>query len=205
MNRHVRVFIFAVSLCLPLLAIAKDKPASSSTSTVRAELTKPLDAAKAKVGDAILVKTRGDIDVAGKHMPKGSTIVGQVVRVQKLANNNSSLVQIAFDRGVLKDGTEVRLHAIVEAAGAPVVQHTPRWTPSPTGGPVDPATPPSPMPFSDAQQSLLVSKPADQAPLMTNAHGAWNLPGLSLAEGVFSAKRHEVQLVAGTQLILKFE
>jgi hypothetical protein len=89
-------------------------------STVQAELTKPIDAHKNKVGDEVVAKTTHDVKSDGRVViPKGSKLIGHVTDVKAHTKDQAvSQVGLAFDRAILKDGTEMPLMLGIRAIGA---------------------------------------------------------------------------------------
>ena len=100
-------------------------PAATSTQSVRlAEgamfrtlLSKSVDAKKNKPGDEITAKTADDIKFDGQVViPKGSRVIGHVTEAQaRSKGHEASSLGIAFDRIVMKDGSEVPLSASIQA------------------------------------------------------------------------------------------
>lgn len=88
-------------------------------STVQAELVKPVDARKNKVGDEVLAKTTHDLKSEGRVVvPKGAKLVGHVTEVKAHSKNSAaSELGIAFDHAILKNGTEVPLSLSIQALG----------------------------------------------------------------------------------------
>jgi hypothetical protein len=88
-------------------------------STLQAQLTKPLDARKNKVGNEVIAKTTSDVKSNGRVVvPKGSKLVGHVTQVQAHGKGQAnSELGIAFDRAVLKNGTEMPLMLSIQAIG----------------------------------------------------------------------------------------
>lgn len=88
-------------------------------STVQAALAKPVDAKKSKVGDEVLAKTTHDVKSEGHVViPKGSKLVGHVTEVKAHTKEQAtSELGIAFDRAVLKNGTEIPLAMSIQAIG----------------------------------------------------------------------------------------
>ncbi len=99
------------------------QPASASQvqagSTVQAELVKPLDAQKNKVGDEVVAKTTHDVKSGGHVIvPKGSKLIGHVTEVKAHRKDQAtSELGIAFDHAVLKNGTEMPLTLGIQAIG----------------------------------------------------------------------------------------
>jgi len=88
-------------------------------STVQAELVKPLDAHKNKVGDEVVAKTTHDVKSDGHVIvPKGSKLIGHVTEVKAHSKDQpTSELGIAFDHAVLKNGTEMPLILGIQAIG----------------------------------------------------------------------------------------
>lgn len=88
-------------------------------STVQAELVKPVDARKNKVGDEVVAKTTHDAKSEGHIViPKGSKLVGHVTEVRAHSKEQAtSNLGIAFDRAILKNGTEIPLALGIQALG----------------------------------------------------------------------------------------
>jgi hypothetical protein len=88
-------------------------------STVQAELIKPVDAHKNKIGDEVIAKTTHDVKSDGHVVvPRGSKLVGHVTDVKAHSKDQAnSELGIAFDRAVLKNGTEMPLAMSIQAIG----------------------------------------------------------------------------------------
>jgi hypothetical protein len=88
-------------------------------STMQAELVKPLDAHKNKVGDEVVAKTTHDVKSEGYVIvPKGSKLIGHVTEVKAHSKDQAtSELGIAFDHAVLKNGTEMPLALGIQAIG----------------------------------------------------------------------------------------
>lgn len=88
-------------------------------STVQAELTKPVDAKKNKVGDEVTAKTTHDVKSGGHVViPKGSKLVGHVTEVKAHTKDQAtSQLGIAFDHAILRNGTQMPLALTIQALG----------------------------------------------------------------------------------------
>jgi hypothetical protein len=88
-------------------------------STVEAELTKPVDVRKNTPGDEVTAKTTQDVKSDGHVvLPKGSKIVGRVTHAQARAKGQEeSQLGMAFDRAILKDGTQMPVAFTIQAIG----------------------------------------------------------------------------------------
>lgn len=89
----------------------------SSDTTIDAELTKTVDARKAKPGDEISAKVRNDVRQDGKVvLHRGTKLVGHVTQAQaKASGQANSELGIMFDRAEIKGGQNVDLHATIQA------------------------------------------------------------------------------------------
>jgi len=88
---------------------------------IEAELTKGLDAKKAKIGDPVMAKctkeARGKGDL---RIPKNAKLIGHVTEVQARGKGQAqSTLAIAFDRAQMKDGREIPVQAVIQAIAAP--------------------------------------------------------------------------------------
>lgn len=104
---------------------ASESANSSSSADLRpvsGELESKLDSKTAKVGDAVIVKTRSAVKTAdGTVIPKGARLVGHVTDVQAHGSGNAdSRIGLAFDRAEWKNGGSVAIHSVIEAVQPPV-------------------------------------------------------------------------------------
>lgn len=121
----------------PMGATLTEIPAGTALA---AELSKSLDARKAKPGDPVVARTTQDMLANGKVViPHDSKITGHVTEAQgrpkgQKGDANSSL-GIVFDQLTLKGGTEVPFHAVIQAMAKPIVTAPPiAGTGLPSGG-----------------------------------------------------------------------
>jgi hypothetical protein len=96
--------------------------ALSSGTTLQAELTKSIDAKKAKQGDEVTARLTQDVKSSGHVvLHKGSKLVGHVTEAQAKGKENSeSKLGIAFDKAVLKGGQEMAFTGVIQALAPPV-------------------------------------------------------------------------------------
>jgi hypothetical protein len=104
---------------------AAENAASSSAAldagtAVQATLTKPVDAKKAKPGDAVEAKVQSDVKSAGRVVvPKGSKLIGHVTQAKAREKGESeSALGIAFDRAVLKNGQTIAFQGVIRGVAA---------------------------------------------------------------------------------------
>ncbi len=198
-------------------------------SVLPAELSKTLNAKKAKTGDPVQAKVPTDLMANGQIVvPRDSKIIGHVVEAKPSEHGSDSLLGIAFDKVVLTGGTEVPMDATIQAIAAPAQtaaqasvsgQGSPAPAPSAgnpgmsggssgsagMGSPQQPTGPtlPSEYPTSNNNGHAVVS-----APLTAQSQGVIGLPKLSLGmgasqESAITSQGHNVKLDSGTQLLLR--
>jgi hypothetical protein len=198
-------------------------------TVIPAELSKSVDAKKSKPNDKIEAKTSVDILSHGQIVvPRNTRIIGHVTEAKAHSKESpDSMVGIAFDRIVMKDGRELPLQAAVQAIGRPLqsaafggnepMAETPSGLPSGAQGPrgsmggAPTATSPSSYPTgntsrlpsdSNAPQGSTVS------PLGPTSQGVVGMKRLALNSGqasVVSSNADNVHLDSGTQLILRVQ
>jgi hypothetical protein len=201
-------------------------------TAIPVELSKPVDAKKAKPGDKIEAKVTMDLLSHGQIVvPRDSKLTGHVTEA-KARNKQSteSTVGIAFDRIALKDGRELPLRTTVQAIGpalqqapfpgngnevpgqAPPGMHAgnnPSWRGTPGG--TDRRTGTA-YPTDNPQDVPTGSAPSDNstpAALDPQSKGVIGMKGLSLNASdqgsVVSSNTSNIHLDGGTQLILRTE
>jgi hypothetical protein len=96
--------------------------ALGSTSSLQAELTKPIDAGKAKPGDEVTAKLTQDFKSDGRVVfHKGSKLVGHVTEAQAHTKSHAeSRLGVVFDKVQPKGGEEASINAVVQALAPPV-------------------------------------------------------------------------------------
>src|SRR5205807_9600904 len=102
--------------------------ALSSGTALQAELTKSLDAKKAKPGDEVTAKLTQDVVSHGQVvLRRGSKLMGHVTEAKARSKEDSeSRLGVLFDHAVLKDGQEVAFNSVIQAvAAAPNVASMP--------------------------------------------------------------------------------
>jgi hypothetical protein len=97
-------------------------PKIAPGSVIPAQLTKGVDAKKAKTGDEVVAKVTQDMKAASGEVlvPKDTKLVGHVTEAQpRSKEQKESQVAIAFDRAVMKNGSEVQLPMSIQAIIGP--------------------------------------------------------------------------------------
>jgi hypothetical protein len=195
---------------------------------IAVELSKSIDAKKAKTGDKVEAKIPADLLAHGKIViPRNTKMVGHITEVKaRSKESRDSMVGISFDRVVMKDGRELRLQAAIQAIGRPL-QNTVvtddstmnRGAPTPSGtgmggtmgGTMSTRTPlpTSTYPADPAGRSSpdTTGQGSTVAPLGPTSQGVVGMKGLSLSAAgpasVVSSQTDNVHLDGGTQLILR--
>lgn len=102
--------------------VGSSAAALSSGTTMQAELTKSLDAKKAKPGDQVTAKLTQDVKENGKVvLHKGSKLRGHVTEAQaKSKENAESKLGVVFDKAELKGGQEIAFNGVIQALAPPV-------------------------------------------------------------------------------------
>jgi len=180
---------------------------------LRVELTRSVDAKKAKVGDEVIGKTMDDFlgeknDVLA---PKGSRVFAHVAEVSPRQVESASTLGIAFDKVVLKNGVDVPFKAAIQAIGGPDLSAAPVNQPMPQSGGGAPTMSPGHNPDSYGGSMGPGDVPANSGatgPLPPNARGVVGISGMSLSAGsaqdsLISSQKHNVKLDSGTQMILR--
>jgi len=199
---------------------------------ISAELSKSVDAKKARAGDKIEARVTMDMVSHGQIVvPRDSRITGHVTEAKPRSKESpASTVGIAFDHISLKNGHELSLRTTVQAIGpslkqlpfpengnevpdqAPPGMHsgnTPggttgsRRSAHPDGSPYPAGTP------QDVPAGTAASDRSAASALDPQSHGVVGMKGLSLSTSdqgsVVSSNTNNVHLDGGTQLILRTE
>jgi hypothetical protein len=190
------------------------------------ELTKSVDAKKAKTGDEVVAKVTQDMKTSSGDVlvPKDTKVVGHVTEAQARNNEQKeSQVGIAFDRAVMKDGSEVQLPMSIQAIIAP-----PNANPSGGGGYDQPAAAPTgnsgggrpsmgqsapskaPSPSAGSAPSDAQSGAGAHEPITGNTQGVVGISNLKLSAApdatqgsVVTSEKNNVKLDRGTLMLLR--
>jgi len=233
MNRIAVSFLAVVLFSMSCLAqTSADTPAAASAApktsvavpsgtTLLVELTKPLDAHKAKPGDEVVAKVTEDVKSDNKVLlPKGTRVMGKVTQAQGRAKGqDESTLGITFDSAVLKDGTQVPIsftiqavanssaamaQAALEAQGAST--SISMANDAPGGGAAGRpglGSQAQGAPGADLHAGNAASTIHDEA-LTPTSQGAIGLPGFTLSSGnLISSKDHNVRLERETRFVLR--
>jgi hypothetical protein len=203
-----------------------DAPASGTILSV--ELSKSLDAKKAKANDRIEARTATDLLAHGQiTVPRNTKIVGHVTEAKAHSKASpDSVIGITFDRLLLKDGREVPIQLTVQAIARPLQFAGPEGSAQrpdrpgvampgqrgaigdassqgvPPAYPGDLAPMPDPMAPNRTSDSTVV-------PLSPTSKGVVGIKGLNLdtsgPAAVLSSNTGNVRLESGAQLILRVQ
>jgi len=129
--------LIAAMPCGVLLAQSTPPPASNAEtsqaqtagapriapgSVIPVQLTKAVDAKKAKTGDEVVAKVTQDMKTESGEVlvPKDTKVIGHVTEAQARSKaEKQSELAIAFDHAVMKNGQDVRLPMSIQAVIAP--------------------------------------------------------------------------------------
>ncbi|HEY2498097.1 MAG TPA: hypothetical protein VGK24_13590 [Candidatus Angelobacter sp.] len=94
----------------------------SGGTVLQAQLSKSVDAKKAKSGDEVTAKLTQDVKADGKVIvQKGAKLVGHVTEAQaKTKENPESKLGVIFNKAVLKNGQEIAFNGVIVSFSAPV-------------------------------------------------------------------------------------
>ena len=210
-------------MALPIVARAQDTSEAAPVKniqmvSVRASLSKGIDAKKAKQGDAVTAKLQDDVKIPGSvDLPRNTVLLGHIDQVQPSENKGDSSVQVTFDKAQLKNGQQLAIKATIMQISAPpsalrnqegASPGEPAAMPSSPisssgggasgGGMQSPQPPPRPAASSMPSAAPDSSQPSSQPT---------GIPGVQLQSdihqsnsAVFTAKKKNVHLDDGTQL-----
>jgi hypothetical protein len=198
-------------------------------SVIPVQLTKTIDAKKAKTGEQVEAKVTQDMKTANGAVlvPKDTKVLGHVTEAQPRGKEQEqSQLAIAFDHAVTKDGNNMEMPMSIQAVIAPpgtnnasatngdsagggpstsspaASQRTPGMQGS--GAPTPPQSATGSMP-SDSQQQT-----AANPPITGETKGVVGIPHLTLSAGtnasdgsVLSSDKNNVKLESGTLLLLR--
>lgn len=106
----------AVLVALPALSHAQDTVPTHTIKMVmvRADLSKTLDAKKAKQGDPVEAKLMYEAQIPDSSpLPRNTVLSGHVDSVQASEDKGNSYIQITFDKAVLKSGKTIPIKATI--------------------------------------------------------------------------------------------
>ena len=206
-------------------------PRIAAGSVIPVQLTKTIDAKKAKTGESVEAKVTQDMKSNSGEviMAKDTKMVGHVTQVQPhTKEQKESELGITFDHAVMKDGATVALPMSIQAIIGSQALNAPTATsnagnenPSgPYSGNPGPGAPmggggsqsrsmPSPSGTSEPP-SAPQSESSGRPPITGNTQGVVGIPDLNLAAGtnpsqgsVLTSEKNNVKLEGGTLMLLR--
>src|SRR5271170_2917041 len=125
-KRRRKAMRYLSLVCVVILSVAlRGQPIAArgpAGVTVNAELTKGIDAKKAKAGDLVSARTTNAVTLAdGTELPKGTKLIGKVTDVRAKSNSDkTSHVAFSLEQAVTKDGHEISLQVMVTSLTVPM-------------------------------------------------------------------------------------
>ena len=206
----------------------------ASGTIISVELSKTLDAKKVKANDKIEARTAMDLLAHGQILiPRNAKIIGHVTEAKAHSKQSpDSMVGIAFDRVLMKDGRELPLQAAVQAIGRPLQTSPPFAGDDSMGagtsglptaaqaqrGTMTGGSSPNPSSYpggnpsrggAGAASDQMGSAGSTVSPLGSTSQGVVGMKGLSLSSAgstsVLSSDTDNIHLERGSQLILRVQ
>lgn len=201
-------------------------------SVIPVQLTKTVDAKKAKTGDEVVAKVTQDMKTSTGELlvPKDTKVFGKVTEAQpRSKDQKESQLAIAFDHAVTKDGTNLQLPMSIQAIVGPQNNQAPEGggeqgaapsgaAPSAGAGGRSPMAGGSTPPPSASPSAMAGAPPSDNAPAAnggrppinaqtTGVIGLSNInlsPNSNATQGtVVTSEKNNVKLESGTVLLLR--
>jgi hypothetical protein len=200
-----------------------------TVSTAFAVLVKSVEVKTATANQEVALRTVSDVVVDGRVViPNGSSVIGHIAGITARGKENpKSLLAVVIDKAVLDGGREVPLQAIIAAVAAPekdglssdptygmMHSNEPKMVPGPAGSSRSGELSASSKVSSGAAvaTATLNGAPFKNSLLTENSQGAvgfannlslsWQLT-IPPAVTVFSSKDKNINLQAGTQILLR--
>ena len=201
-------------------------------SVIPVQLTKTVDAKKAKTGDEVVAKVTQDMKTSTGELlvPKDTKVFGKVTEAQpRSKDQKESQLAIAFDHAVTKDGTNLQLPMSIQAIVGPQNNQAAEGggdqgaapsggAPSAGAGGRSPMAGGSTPPPSASPSAVAGAPPSDSAPVAnggrppinaqtTGVIGLSNInlsPNSNATQGsVVTSEKNNVKLESGTLLLLR--
>ncbi len=214
-------------------APASNSPKIAPGSVLPAQLTKSIDAKKAKKGDEVVAKIMQDLrnNAGTVVVPKDTKIVGHVTEAEaRSKEQKESQVAIAFDHAVMKNGEQMQMPMSIQAIiAAPNRNPANTGAEQPSGSPSagtagaptagggrsgsmggTAATPSSPPQTSGSAPAGTSAGTQAQPPITGDTQGVVGIANLKLSPApdptqgsVISSEKNNVKLDDGTFLLLR--
>lgn len=203
-------------------------PKIAPGSVIPVELTKTVDAKKAKFGDEVVARVTQDMKTSSGEVlvPKDTKIMGHVTQAQaRTKEQKESELGIAFDRAVIKTGElnqPMSIQAIIapldnssdsggNAQSAPVTGGSTTTSPMSNRNTAMGGAPPPPPPSPSAAAGTDPTGGSARPPINGNTQGVIGMPELKLEANaqnaalgsVMSSGKGNVKLESGTLMLLR--
>jgi len=200
-------------------------------SVIPVQLTKTVDAKKAKTGDEVVAKVTQDMKTSSGDVlvPKDTKVFGHVTEAQaRSKEQKESELAIAFDRAVTKDGQTLQLPMLIQAivgqqsnppanaGNDQAAEPAPSTSPQSNGAARSPmggnSTPPTPSPSAGGGGMPADAQAANSArpPINAQTQGVVGLSNITLSPNsnatqgsVVTSEKNNVKLESGTLLLLR--
>ena len=217
----------------PPSASAQTQPKIAPGSVIPVELTKTIDAKKARTGDEVVAKVTQDMKTQTGEIlfPKDTKVIGHVTEAQRREKDQKeSQLAIAFDQAVLKN-QQVQLPMLIQAvigpqnnsgtgagqSGAPGNSPVPSSTGTTASSPMAGRSPMG----NGGQPQPQISAPTGDSngapqsnwpPINAQTQGVVGISNLNLSPNsnakqgtVLTSEKNNVKLESGTMLLLRVE
>jgi len=212
---------------VPSPAAGTPAPKIAPGSVIPVQLTKTIDAKKAKSGDEVVAKVTQDMKTQSGEvlLPKDTKVIGHVTEAQaRNKEQKESQLAIVFDKAVLNN-EQVQMPMSIQAVVVPQNNNQNNGpaeeaaaAPSPGGN--SPMSSRNPMPGGQPQSGAAAAGPADDAgapvsgakrpPINAQTRGVVGDSNLTLAAAssgtqgsMLTSEKNNVKLESGTMLLLK--
>lgn len=191
-----------------------------------AELSKTIDAKKAKQGDPVTAKLQKDVQIPdAQNLPRNTVLEGHVDQAQASQNKSDSTVVVTFDKAKLKDGQELPIKATVVAVSEPALMQQNQGGGAPAGDAMPAGGGGAPVPSGGGgggpqgggsagaaatpppQPSAGGAMPEPSAGQPSQQNGKNGVPGVTLESDIhqqssatFTSKGKNVHVPSGTQM-----
>jgi len=199
-------------------------------SVIPVQLTRTIDAKKAKTGDEVVAKVTQDLKTNSGEVivAKDTKVLGHVTEAQPhTKEQKESQVGIAFDRAVEKNGNEMQLPMSIQAIIGPenngpqnnsaeaappnsVPTATTGGSSGRTGAMGGSAPSPTPSPSAGGGNTPTDAQPSARAPITAETQGVVGIANLKLEPAgqtnqgsVVSSEKNNVKLESGTMMLLR--
>jgi hypothetical protein len=195
-------------------------------SVIPVQLAQSIDAKKVKTGEEVVAKVTQDLKTNSGEIifPKDTKVLGHVTEAQQRSKEQKeSLVGIAFDRAVLKNGSEMQVPMSIQAiigpqnnnpnsgGGQPLEAAPPSTSAGRNPGMGGSSQPQVPSAEAGAQPSDAKTGKNANVPITAETQGVVGMPNLKLEStganssqgSVVTSEKNNVKLDSGTLLLLR--